>query len=101
MAFYVGKSCRIANWAGALANPSGGFRDVNGLLYDPSVPSCKYRLPGGTTQTVSGGSLTKDGVGLYSLTITPNTAGDAIALYSSSDGALSDAVTWKIEASPL
>lgn len=101
MAYYVGKAIRISNWLGTTASPTGGYRNLTGALYDPTTPSLVYRLPGGNRVVVSGGGLVKDGVGLYSLIVTPTADGDAMAAFTSSDGAYSDVITFKVEPAPL
>ena len=68
---------------------------------DPATPSLKYRLPGASEVTVSGGGLTHDGTGLYSYSLIPTSDGDAMAVYVSNDGAYSDPLSFKIEPAPL
>lgn len=55
---------------GSSADPTGGFRDVNGTLTDPSTVTVSWRDPSGsvTTDTYPVG-ITKVGVGLYTAQI--------------------------------
>jgi hypothetical protein len=101
VAFYVGKAIRLACWGGTTSSPSGGYRNQSGTLYDPSAPALRYRLPGANTVTVSAGSLTRDGVGLYSYVLTPTIDGDAMATFVSADGAYAEPLAFEISPAPL
>lgn len=101
VSFFVGKAMRIANWGGTTGSPTGGFRNSSGTLYDPPSPAIRYRIANQTEVTVSGGSLTHDGTGLYSTVVTPAVDGDLMATAVSGDGAYADPQTAKIEPAPL
>lgn len=62
-----GSLVRVANYTGLIASPTGGFRDVNGILTDPTTVTLAYSLNGGTPTIVVYPSppIVKDGVGLY------------------------------------
>lgn len=51
--------------SGALVRETGRFFDVNGALADPTVITLKYRIGTGATQTLTGGSIIRDSVGVY------------------------------------
>jgi hypothetical protein len=87
MGYVVGQAIRLSNWSGPLATPTGGFLNQSGVLYDPATPTLRYRLPGQAVQSVSGGSLTKDGVGLYHTVVIPTADGVIVAAWLSNDGA--------------
>jgi hypothetical protein len=87
MAYYVGQAITLSNWTGPLATPTGGYKNASGALYDPSTPTLRYRLPGQTVTSVSGGSLTKDATGLYHTVVTPTADGVIVGAWLSNDGA--------------
>ncbi len=58
--FEQGDTVRLT---GTYRNPS------TQALTDPTVATCKLRLPDGSTVTYSGAQVTKDGVGLYHVDI--------------------------------
>lgn len=62
----AGSLVRVATYTGAIGSPTGGFRDANGNLADPTTITLKYSS-GGTTTTVvyPSAPIIKDGVGLY------------------------------------
>lgn len=87
MSYFVGQAIKLSNWSGPLATPTGGFLNTSGALYDPATPTLRYRLPGATVTSVSGGSLTKDGTGLYHAIVTPGADGVIVGAWLSNDGA--------------
>jgi hypothetical protein len=66
--YYTGSLVRMATYSGTLATPTGGFRDVNGNLADPTTVVLKYK-PGSAAATVTitfpDVRISKDAVGLY------------------------------------
>lgn len=98
MPYFVGEAIRLSNWTGPLATPTGGYLNQSGALYDPATPSLSYLLPGSAAvTTVSGGSLTKDGTGLYHLVVTPTKDGVIFGAWKSNDGAYQ---TFSIDVQP-
>jgi hypothetical protein len=87
MPYYVGQAINLSNWTGPLATPTGGYRNASGTLYDPTTPTLRYKLPGAAVVSVTGGSLTKDGVGLYHSVVTPAVDGVIFGAWLSNDGA--------------
>lgn len=65
--YIVGALVRVASYGGTIANPSGGYRDINGSLIDPSVVILTYRdgLGNRTVVTYPAAAIVKDSVGLY------------------------------------
>ena len=66
--YVAGSLVECANYTGPIATPTGGFRDNNGNLTDPTTITFKYR-PGSNAAVISvnypTSPIVKDGVGLY------------------------------------
>jgi hypothetical protein len=66
--YYAGSLVMVATYAGPVGNPTGGFRDINGNLADPTTVTLQYRL-GATgapiTVVYPDARIIKDAVGLY------------------------------------
>ena len=62
-----GSLVRVANYTGSVSSPTGGFRDVNGNLTDPTTITLAYSLNNGTPTVVvyPSAPIVKDGQGLY------------------------------------
>jgi hypothetical protein len=66
--YLAGSLVRVATYTGPVGNPTGGFRDENGDLADPTTVVLEYREGlGGSLVTVTypASPLVKDGTGLY------------------------------------
>lgn len=65
--YVSGSIVRVANYTGTVANPTGGFRDNNGNLTDPTTIILVYTLSTGlrTSVTYPTAPIVKDAVGLY------------------------------------
>ncbi len=65
--YTAGSVVTVATYAGAIASPTGGFRDRNGTLADPDIVRLKYRTPDATITTVQypATPIARDATGLY------------------------------------
>ncbi|SRR5216684_76912 len=66
--YTAGALVRVATYTGTIAAPTGGFRDINNALIDPTAVTLKYKPgPGVATITVlyPAAPVIKDAVGLY------------------------------------
>lgn len=52
------------------------FTDSDNAEVDPDTVSLKLTDPDGVAQTITGGSITRDGTGLYHYSFTVDTAGE-------------------------
>lgn len=66
--YISGALIRLANYTGTIAAPTGGYRDANNNLADPTTVILKYK-PGSNVATVTitypDARIVKDAVGLY------------------------------------
>lgn len=66
--YLAGSLVRVATYAGGLPDPSGGFRDADGILADPTTVTLKYR-PGVNAVVVTvvypAAPIVRDDTGLY------------------------------------
>jgi hypothetical protein len=66
--YFAGSLVTVATYTGPIGNPTGGFRDANGNLADPTTVTLAYRLGAtGTpiTAVYPAAPIVKDAVGLY------------------------------------
>jgi hypothetical protein len=66
--YYAGSLVIVANYTGPVSNPTGGFRDINGNLADPTTVTLLYRqgaTGAPTTVVYPDARIIKDAVGLY------------------------------------
>jgi hypothetical protein len=66
--YLAGSLVRVANYAGSVTSPAGGFCDSNGNLGDPAQVTLRYQ-PGTDAETVTvtypASPVVRDGAGLY------------------------------------
>lgn len=70
--YYAGTLVRMASYGGTILVPTLGFRDLSGILVDPSTVQISYQDPtmgAKTTITYPAGGVIKDAVGLYHLDV--------------------------------